>query len=115
VSGLCFTYDISAPVSSRVVVSSVVRQAADGSCTGAPVDLSAGTMYHIAVNDFMAAGGDGYPNVGSRAHSQDLMDQVTADYISANTPLAPRIQGRIKCVKVANPSSSNTCPAITAP
>ena len=33
VSGLCFTYDISAPVGSRVL--SAVRQAADGSCTGA--------------------------------------------------------------------------------
>ncbi len=32
VSGLCFTYDISAPVGSRVT--SAVRQAADGTCTG---------------------------------------------------------------------------------
>jgi len=112
VSGLCFTYNIAAAVGSRVT--GVVRQAADGSCTGAPVDLSAGTMYHIAVNDFMAAGGDGYPNVGSRAHSQDLMDQVTADYISANTPLAPRIQGRIVC-QDTNGATAPNCPAITAP
>ena len=35
VSGLCFRYDISAPVGSRVIASSVVRQAADGTCTGA--------------------------------------------------------------------------------
>ena len=41
VSGLCFTYDISAPAGSRVT--SVVRQAADGSCTGPPVDLTAGS------------------------------------------------------------------------
>ncbi len=43
VSGLCFTYDISAPVGSRVL--SAVRQAADGSCTGAPVDLTAASTY----------------------------------------------------------------------
>jgi 2',3'-cyclic-nucleotide 2'-phosphodiesterase (5'-nucleotidase family) len=112
VSGLCFTYDIAAAAGSRVT--GVVRQAADGSCTGAAVDLSAGSMYHIAINDFMAAGGDGYPNVGSRAHSQDIMDQVTADYITANTPLSPAIQGRIVC-QDTNGATAPNCPAITAP
>ena len=43
--------------------SSAVRQAADGSCTGAAVDLTAASTYTIAENDFMATGGDGYPNV----------------------------------------------------
>jgi 2',3'-cyclic-nucleotide 2'-phosphodiesterase (5'-nucleotidase family)/predicted AlkP superfamily phosphohydrolase/phosphomutase len=109
VSGLCFTYDISAPVGSRVT--SVVRQAADGSCTGAPVDLTAASMYHIAINDFMAAGGDGYPNVASRAHSREIMDQTVADWITANSPLAPAIQGRIVCTT----SGATPCPVITAP
>jgi 2',3'-cyclic-nucleotide 2'-phosphodiesterase (5'-nucleotidase family) len=109
VSGLCFTYDISAPVGSRVT--SVVRQAADGTCTGPPVDLTAASMYHLAINDFMAAGGDGYPNVASRAHSLEIMDQAVADWITANTPLAPRIQGRIVCTT----SGATACPVITAP
>jgi 2',3'-cyclic-nucleotide 2'-phosphodiesterase (5'-nucleotidase family)/predicted AlkP superfamily phosphohydrolase/phosphomutase len=109
VSGLCFTYDISAPVGSRVT--SVVRQAADGTCTGAPVDLTAASMYHIAINDFMAAGGDGYPNVAGRAHSREIMDQTVADYITANTPLSPAIQGRIVCTT----SGATPCPVITAP
>jgi 2',3'-cyclic-nucleotide 2'-phosphodiesterase (5'-nucleotidase family)/predicted AlkP superfamily phosphohydrolase/phosphomutase len=113
VSGLCFTYDISRAVNDRVT--SVVRANADGTCTATPVALTAASMYHVAINDFMAAGGDGYPNVASRAHSQDLMDQVTADYIAANTPLSPAIQGRINCVKLANPGSPNNCPTITAP
>jgi hypothetical protein len=39
ISGLCFTYDVSAPVGSRVLAA--IRQAANGSCTGAPVDLTA--------------------------------------------------------------------------
>jgi 2',3'-cyclic-nucleotide 2'-phosphodiesterase (5'-nucleotidase family)/predicted AlkP superfamily phosphohydrolase/phosphomutase len=104
VSGLCFTYDISAPVGSRVT--GVVRQAADGTCTGAPVDLTAASMYHIAINDFMAAGGDGYPNVAARAHSREIMDQTVADWITANTPLAPRIQGRIVCTT----SGATPCP-----
>src|ERR687895_728203 len=57
VSGLCFTYEITAPAGSRV--SSIVGQAADGSCTGAAV--VPGGSYTLATNDFMAAGGDGYP------------------------------------------------------
>ena len=31
-----------------------------------PVDLTAGATYKIAENDFMASGGDGYPNFASR-------------------------------------------------
>jgi 2',3'-cyclic-nucleotide 2'-phosphodiesterase (5'-nucleotidase family) len=112
VSGLCFTYDIVASVGNRLM--SVVRQAADGTCTGPAVDLTVGSTYHLAVNDFMAAGGDGYPNVGSRAHSQGIMDQVTADYIAANTPLSPAIQGRVVC-QDSNGTAAPNCPLITAP
>jgi 2',3'-cyclic-nucleotide 2'-phosphodiesterase (5'-nucleotidase family) len=118
VSGLCFTYNISAanpappPAPAfKPAVTSVVRQAADGSCTGAAVDLSAASMYHIAINDFMAAGGDGYPNVASRSHSQDFMDQVTADYIAANTPISPSIQGRIVC-QDSNGATAPNCPTV---
>jgi len=107
VSGLCFTYDISAPVSSRVT--GAVRQAADGSCTGAAVDLTAGSSYTIAENDFMVTGGDGYPNFASRATSRDIMDQVAADYITANTPIGPAIQGRIVCTTGGSPA----CPVVT--
>ena len=108
VSGLCFTYNISAPAGSRV--SGAVRQAADGSCTGAPVDLTAGTTYTLAENDFMASGGDGYPNFTSRATTRDIMDQVLADYVDANTPpgIGPAIQGRIVCTPGAPP-----CPVVT--
>jgi 2',3'-cyclic-nucleotide 2'-phosphodiesterase (5'-nucleotidase family) len=111
VSGLCFRYDISAPVGSRVIPASVVRQAADGSCTGAAVDLTAASMYHLAINDFMAAGGDGYPNVAARAHSREIMDQTVADWITANSPLSPRIQGRIVCTT----TGATPCPVVTAP
>jgi 2',3'-cyclic-nucleotide 2'-phosphodiesterase (5'-nucleotidase family) len=104
VSGLCFTYDISAAAGSRVA--GAVRQAADGSCTGAAVDLTAAATYTIAENDFMATGGDGYPNVYARGTTQAIMDQVVADYITANTPLSPAIQGRIACTT----SGATACP-----
>ena len=107
VSGLCFTYDISAPAGSRVTAA--VRQAADGSCTGAPVDLTAASTYTLAENDFMANGGDGYPNFISRVTTQDFMDQVLSNYISANTPISPAIQGRIDCTT----SDTTACPVVT--
>ena len=59
VSGLCFTFNVEAAAGSRVT--SAVRQAANGTCTGAPVDLTSGSTYKIAENDFMMTGGDGYP------------------------------------------------------
>ena len=107
VSGLCFTYDISAPAGSRVL--SAVRQAADGSCTGPAVDLTAASSYKIAENDFMTSGGDGYPIFTSRATTQNIMDQVLADYVQANSPIAPAIQGRVACTT----SGATACPVVT--
>ena len=104
VSGLCFTYDITAAVGNRVT--GAVRQAADGSCTGAPVDLTAASTYSIAENDFMVSGGDGYPNFFSRSVTQEIMDEAVADYVTANSPISPSIQGRITCVGA-------TCPVVT--
>ena len=107
VSGLCFTYDISAAAGSRVTAA--VRQAADGTCTGAPVDLTAASTYTILENDFMGNGGDGYPNFSSRMATLDIMDEVVADYIAASTPLSPTIQGRINCTT----SGATPCPVVT--
>jgi 2',3'-cyclic-nucleotide 2'-phosphodiesterase (5'-nucleotidase family) len=109
VSGLCFTYDIASPVGSRVT--SVVRQAADGSCTGAPIDLTAGSSYKIAENDFMSSGGDGYPNFFSRSTTQNIMDQVLADYITANSPISPSVQGRVSCAD-SNGATAPNCPIV---
>ena len=107
VSGLCFTYDISAPAGSRVT--GAVRQAADGTCTGPPVDLTAGASYTIAENDFMVTGGDGYPNFNSRATTREIMDQVVADSITAGTPISPSIQGRVVCTT----TGATACPVQT--
>jgi 2',3'-cyclic-nucleotide 2'-phosphodiesterase (5'-nucleotidase family)/predicted AlkP superfamily phosphohydrolase/phosphomutase len=106
VSGLCFTYDISAPAGSRVT--NAVRQAADGTCTGLAIDLTDASTYTIAENDYMASGGDGYPNVYNRGTTQNIMDQVLADYITADTPVSPVIQGRIVCTT----SGATECPVL---
>lgn len=101
VSGLCFTYDIDAAAGSRVT--SAVRQAADGSCTGAAIDLTSASTYSLATNDFMASGGDGYPVVIGSATTRDFMDQVVADHLTAVVTVSPSIEGRITC-------SGTTCP-----
>jgi len=106
VSGLCFTYDIAAPAGSRVT--GAVRANPDGTCSTTPVDLTVASTYTLAENDFMSTGGDGYPNFYSRATTQNIMDQVLADYITANSPVAPFIlaapNGRINCVGAACPA-----------
>jgi 2',3'-cyclic-nucleotide 2'-phosphodiesterase (5'-nucleotidase family) len=113
VSGLCFTYDIAAPVGSRVT--GAVRRAGDGSCTGAAVDLTAASSYTVAMNDFMATGGDGYPNVYGRSVTRDILDQVLAGYVTSASPLTPSIQGRIVCADSNGVGTAPDCPAITAP
>jgi 2',3'-cyclic-nucleotide 2'-phosphodiesterase (5'-nucleotidase family) len=114
VSGLCFTYDIAAPAGSRVTAA--VMADASGNCTATPVDLTSGTIYKIAENDFMMNGGDGYPVFSSRATTQDIMDQVVADYISLNSPLSPFVKafpdGRINCAD-SNGATAPTCPTLT--
>jgi 2',3'-cyclic-nucleotide 2'-phosphodiesterase (5'-nucleotidase family)/predicted AlkP superfamily phosphohydrolase/phosphomutase len=113
VSGLCFTYDIAAPAGSRVM--SAVRADSAGNCTATPVDLTAASSYKIAENDFMANGGDSYPNFASRMATQDIMDQVLADHVAANSPLAPTVKafpdGRINCAD-SNGATAPNCPTL---
>mgnify|MGYP003588965011 CR=1 FL=1 len=106
VSGLCFKYNISAPSGSRVL--GAIRQAANGTCTGTPVDLTAGSAYGIVINDFIATGGDGYPNLYSRGTVQGIMDQVLSDHIAAAGSVSPSIQGRIVCTT----SGATVCPVV---
>ena len=110
VSGLCFTYNISNTVGTRVI--SATHQLPSGSCGGAPVDLTSGTTYFIAENDFMVVGGDGYPNFSARATSRDIMDQMLADYITAQGTLSPVLEGRIVCT--AN-VGQGACPVFIGP
>ena len=120
VSGLCFTFDIQlAPIQfdsrPRAIpgtgnrVLSAVRQAADGTCTGAPINLTAGASYFFGTNDFTAAAGDGYQDFKSRITTQDILDQDLADYIAAQPGglISPAIQSRIHCTD----SDLTTAPA----
>jgi hypothetical protein len=59
-------------------------------------------------NDFVASGGDTYPDFKSRMVTQDILDNAVAAWIGENSPVDPSIQGRIVC-------TGTGCPAITAP
>jgi 2',3'-cyclic-nucleotide 2'-phosphodiesterase (5'-nucleotidase family) len=109
VSGFCFTYDIALTPGARIV--SAVRQAGNGSCTGAVIDFNNGAVtYSLATFNFVAAGGDGYPDFSGRFVSLERDDVVVADYILANDPIAPALQGRIVCTT----SGATACP-VTPP
>jgi len=106
VSGFCFTYDVGLAAGSRVT--GAVFQAADGSCTGSALDLTAGATYSLTTNDFVASGGDSYPNFASRMVTRNIMANDVVDWVAGNTPISPAIQGRITCTGVG-------CPAVIAP
>jgi 5'-nucleotidase len=102
VGGVCFTYDSGAAAGSRVT-SAVTN--IDGVCTTEAVDLTAATTYTVAMNDFMAFGGDGYPSFAARQVSDGTtLEQALADFIVANSPVSPDIEGRIVC-------TGGSCPA----
>jgi 2',3'-cyclic-nucleotide 2'-phosphodiesterase (5'-nucleotidase family)/predicted AlkP superfamily phosphohydrolase/phosphomutase len=122
VSGLCFTFDVqAAPIQfdsrpraipgtgNRVV--SAVRQAADGSCTGAPVSFSASVTYAFGTNDFTAGGGDGYQDFRARMTTQDILDQDLADYLLVQPGglISPTIQSRIHCTD-SDLTAAPACP-----
>jgi 2',3'-cyclic-nucleotide 2'-phosphodiesterase (5'-nucleotidase family) len=122
VSGLCFTFDVQQPAIQfdsrpRAIpgtgsrVTSAVRQAADGSCTGAPVSFSAAVSYAFGTNDFTAGGGDGYQDFRARMTTQDILDQDLADYLAAQPGglISPTIQSRIHCTD-SDPVTAPACP-----
>jgi 2',3'-cyclic-nucleotide 2'-phosphodiesterase/3'-nucleotidase len=83
VSGLEFTFDYDAPVGSRIIGDVI-----DVS-TGLPLDPAA--TYFVAVNDFMAAGGDGYETLGDnpQTNTYALVRDLVVDWVKANSPFAP--------------------------
>ena len=89
VSGLRMIYDKGAPVGSRVKSVAVA---------GTPLDEK--KIYRVAVNDFMAAGGDGFVILKSAAKTWDfdkglVIRDVVADYLHAKGNVCPGVEGRI--------------------
>ena len=83
VSGLQFTFDYDDPIGSRVM--------------GEVIDLSTGlalepaTTYYVAVNDFMANGGDEYDTLAAnpQVNTYELVRDLVVDWVWAYSPFTP--------------------------
>lgn len=108
VSGLSYTFDGAKPVGNRMV--SVTM--ADGT----PLDMS--RRYKVAINDFMAGGGDGYTmfNILNKTtpvatditlftETNDYIRDVFAKYVRENKTIKPELRGRIT---ILNPQKNNS-------
>jgi 5'-nucleotidase len=93
VGGIRFSWDGSKEAGKRIV--SVEVKNADGSFS--PLDPNA--MYKVVSNDFMRRGGDGYKmfqdNAVNAYDGGAPLDEVLQDYIKANAPVKPVVEGRI--------------------
>jgi 2',3'-cyclic-nucleotide 2'-phosphodiesterase (5'-nucleotidase family) len=60
--------------------------------------LDPNSSYRVAVNDFLAAGGDGYEILkkGRNVVSGDGVREAFIDYLARHSPVNPQIEGRIK-------------------
>jgi 2',3'-cyclic-nucleotide 2'-phosphodiesterase (5'-nucleotidase family) len=90
-SGLRIQYDTGLDPGSRITGAWKF----DGTTVGDPIDFTAGPgSYSVAMNDFMAAGGDGYPNFSGQFSTLNLMLDDVIAYIQAHTPITPTTQDR---------------------
>lgn len=93
VSGLRFTWNAAQPAGARIV-SAEVRNA-DGSYAA----LDRAATYRMVTNDFTRQGGDGFDMLVQKAINPydfgDTLDSVLAGYFKANSPVSPRLEGRI--------------------
>lgn len=92
VSGLQFVYDPKAPAGSRVASVMV---------GGKPLNMD--TVYKVATNDYMLAGGDGYTALGGgkvlvNDTAGDLMANDVMTYVSKVGHVTEKVEGRIKTV-----------------
>lgn len=112
VSGLKYSFDKSvAPNAGRVKSVEVMENGA-----WAPIDEA--KEYLVATNNYVRQGGDGYKLFGSNAKNAydygPSLEQVVADYLSANQPYTPKLDGRITELAQAT-VPAETAPAATAP
>ena len=94
VSGLSFAFDYgTAAEFDSVILGDVIDLS-----TGLPLDP--GTTYYVAVNDFMAAGGDGYTTLGAnpQVNTYVLVRDIVVTWVqtySPFTPPDPAVEGRM--------------------
>lgn len=88
ISGFRFSFSCSAPAGSRVRAMTLTD--------GTPIPNSSTATYTMATNDFVNTGGDGYTVFADgQGVSRDLMANVLLEYLRANAPVSPVLDGRI--------------------
>jgi 5'-nucleotidase/UDP-sugar diphosphatase len=112
VAGLKYSFDASAPAGSRIRSVEVMEN-------GAWAPLDEGKTYLAATNNFMRNGGDGYKMFaenGQNAYDYGpSLEQVVADYLVANRPYTPKLDGRIADATPASAAPEASTPAEAAP
>ena len=91
VAGLRFSADLTRAANSRITEAQVRTTAGF-----VPLDRTA--TYRVVVNDFMASGGDGFTSLtrGTNVRGGDVpLDLAVSDYIKANSPVSPALEGRL--------------------
>ncbi|MFQ3567500.1 MAG: 5'-nucleotidase C-terminal domain-containing protein [Aggregatilineales bacterium] len=93
VSGLRYSWDGSRAPGERIVSAEILNE--DGSFS--PIDPEA--VYRVAANDFLRNGGDEFymfrdNAINARDDGKEL-DVVLMEYLAANSPVMPEIEGRI--------------------
>ncbi|MEW9838134.1 5'-nucleotidase C-terminal domain-containing protein, partial [Mesorhizobium marinum] len=109
VAGLKYSFDKSvAPNAGRIKSVEVMENGA-----WAPIDE--GKLYTVATNNFTRGGGDGYKLFKENAqNAYDYgpgLEQVVADYLTANRPYTPKLDGRITDVTVMAEAPAEPAPA----
>jgi 2',3'-cyclic-nucleotide 2'-phosphodiesterase (5'-nucleotidase family) len=86
ISGLAVEYDLTRPPGSRVVGAAV---------KGSPVHSDA--TYRVAVNDFLAAGGDQFTpfKAGSNLSYGDNLRDIVGAYLQKYSPVRPGVEQRM--------------------
>jgi 5'-nucleotidase/UDP-sugar diphosphatase len=108
VAGLKYTIDPSQPVGTRVSEVQVLL----GGDAWAPIDPAA--TYGVVTNNYVRTGGDGYAMFVDAENAYDFgpdLADVTAEYLAANQPYAPFVDGRITVVGGTAPADEETAPA----
>ncbi|MGH1425201.1 MAG: bifunctional metallophosphatase/5'-nucleotidase [Pseudooceanicola sp.] len=87
VAGMSFAFDVSKPAGSRI---------SDVMIGGAPIDTD--KVYGVVTNNYVRNGGDGYKMFRSGMNAYDFgpdLADVTAEYLAAQGPYQPYLDGRI--------------------
>ena len=113
VAGLKYSFDKSVAPNEGRLKSVEVKDGANW------VPLDDAKTYTIATNNFVRAGGDGYKLFASNAQNAydfgPSLEQVVADYLSANRPYKPALDGRITEIAAGIAAAPTDAAAPAAP